>query len=93
MQQRRETREGGLVDGAARRHALPHAINQLLAWHRQPADSDDWHVQLPADDERLQRGEDFLVSEIAGDAEDDKRVGTLGRGQCATSLHPCERTR
>ena len=79
LQQRRETREGGLVDGAARRHALPHAIDQLLARHRQPADSDDRHVQLLADDERLQRGEDFLVGEIAGEAKDDDRVGMLGR--------------
>jgi hypothetical protein len=36
-------------------------------------------VQLPADDERLQRWKDFLVREIAGDTEDDERVGTLGR--------------
>ena len=80
LQQRREPRERGLVDGAARRHALAHALDQLLAGHRQPSDADDRHVQLPAGDERLQRRKDFLVREIAGHAEDDQRVGTLGRG-------------
>ena len=59
LQQRREPRERGLVDSAARRHAVPHALDQLLARHRQPADADDRHIQLLAANERLQRRERF----------------------------------
>ena len=41
-------------------------------------DADDRHVEMPAADHRLQRREDFLEREVAGDAEEDQRVGSHG---------------
>src|SRR5262249_9562868 len=40
--------------------------------------ADDWAVQLSAARHRLQGGKDLLVSEIAGPAEEDQRVGARG---------------
>ena len=75
LQQRRQASERGLVDGASRRHAAPHALDQLLAGHRQPSHADDGHVQLPAGGERLKRRKNLFVREVAGDAEHDEGVG------------------
>ena len=75
LQQRRETRERGFVDSAPRRHAASHALDQLLAGHRQSSDADDRHVQLPAGGERLKRRKDLFVGEVAGHPEYDERVG------------------
>src|SRR5688500_1911258 len=74
LQERRQPREGRLIDGAPRRDAVPDALDELLAVHRQSSNAHNRYVQLPACRERLKRRKNLLVGEVAGDTEDNKGV-------------------
>jgi hypothetical protein len=79
-QQAGELLERGGIDDARRGDARQHAGAQLLDRHPRPADADDGHVEPSASNHRLERGEDLLVGEVTGRAEEDKRVGGDGVG-------------
>ena len=80
LQQRREARERRLVDRAPFADTLlAHALDQLLAIHRQCARRRRSARSIGRGRERLQRRKNLLVREIACDPEHDQGVG----------LHPC----
>ena len=83
----RELREGRLVDAAAvLLDALAGARPELLERPARSRDADDRHVELPAPHHRLERGEDLLVGEVAGGAEEDQRVRARSRLTAPVSL-------
>ena len=86
LQQREELREGGVVDAAAMLgEAGPGALTQLIERPAGLGDADHGNVEMAPLDHRLQGGKDHLVSEIAGRAEEDERVGMWrGRHECCS---------
>src|SRR5262249_58315998 len=69
-----QLREGLLVEAAVLGHALPRALDELVLGPARLGHADDGRVQPSALDELLQGGEDLLVGEVAGGAEEDQRV-------------------
>ena len=59
--------------------ALARPRAQLLEVQARLGDADDRHVEAAAPHHRLERGEDLLVGEVAGGAEEDERVGARDR--------------
>ena len=55
--------------------ALLHVRAELLQRPLRARHADDGHVEVPALRQRLERGEDLLVREIAARAEEDEAVG------------------
>ena len=70
-----ENRERVRVESAVLGAARLGALDQLLERVVRLGDADDRKVQDAALGHALQRGEDLLVGEVAGRAEEDQRVG------------------
>jgi hypothetical protein len=51
-----------------------HMSLQLFYFPWSPRNSNNWHIQFPTPDHRLQRRKDLLIREIARDPEEDKRI-------------------
>ena len=72
--------EGGeraLVDAAVVLEAVPRALLELLEPPARAGHAHHRHVQRAAAGQALERGEDLLVGEIAGGAEEDEGVGGI----------------
>jgi hypothetical protein len=65
-----------VLDRDAFFNTAPHMRSQLLLRPRLPCEGDHRHLELAATRHRIQRGEDLLVGEIPGCAEDHQRVGS-----------------
>ena len=76
VQLRRQLGEGVLVDAAVVLEAVAGAFAQLFDGPAGAGHADHRHVELAARDHGLQRGEDLLVREIAGGAEEHECVGS-----------------
>ena len=68
--------EGGRIEAAVFFETVAGPLAELVEVPVRLGDADHRHVQAAAFDQRLQRGKDLLVGEIAGGAEEDKHVGT-----------------
>src|SRR3954463_1287268 len=75
FEQLRQTFERALVDAAVLGEALAHPLEKRLAGPPRPGDADHRPVQELALHHRLERGEDLLIGEVAGDPEQHQRVG------------------
>jgi len=67
--------ERRVVDAAVLGQARVHPLEQRLTGPARARDAHHGDVEVPAPHHRLQRGEDPLGREVAGDAEQDQRVG------------------
>src|SRR5215472_7089601 len=74
LELRRERFEALRVEAAVLGDALLRALEELLAAPPRLGHADDGKRQGPADGHGLERGEDFLVGEVSGRAEEDERV-------------------
>ena len=61
----------------------------LVVRHRRRRDADHRHVERAGLHHRVERGEDLLPREVAGEPEDDERVGDGRLGVAMTSLTAC----
>ncbi len=77
-QQAAELFEGRAVETAVLFEAVLRTRPQLVEGPGGLGHADDRHVEMAAFDHGLQRGEDFLVSQVARCAEEDEGIG-LGR--------------
>src|SRR5689334_20553903 len=74
LQLLRQARERVRVDTAVRGEAVVHAFAQPVDAPARACDADHRQVEAGVPHHRLQRGEDLLVCEVTGDAEDHQRV-------------------
>ncbi len=85
MQELRELGERRLVHAAVVLQALPGATAEVVIAPVVSCDPDDGEVQTFVTDEAFQRGEDLLVREVAGRAEEDEGIGVAGAHRPALS--------
>jgi hypothetical protein len=89
-QERAELVEGRRIDPLGRPQAVPHALAQISVGPGRLGHADNRHRQSPRGDERLQRGKDLAVSEIAARAEEHEGIRRHVQGvsnPCARRLH------
>ena len=76
QQSRKLAKGSGIDTSAVLLEALAGASLQLIKIPTGPGHTDDRHIEVPTLQHRLQRRENLLVGEVAGGAEEDKRIGT-----------------